>query len=116
MNWQKNKKLAITRDNTPSLTDQAGARDTDINVIVGQFLVHGQVPGAKGQPLYEDFTQLPKDLRGFIEMGRTLKDNQKKLPEKLQGIPLAELVGMTTEKINAILKPPEEKKENKETP
>jgi len=117
MNWQKNKELAITRDTTPSLTDQGAARDTDINVIVGQFLVHGKVPGAKNPPLYGDFTELPKDLRGMIELANSLKTNKDRLPEQLRGIPIAELLALTPAEINAKLAPPkDDDKKKQETP
>jgi len=108
MNWQKNKELAITRDTTPTMTDQAGARDTDINVIVGQFLTTGRVPGTTKEPIYEDFSQLPKDLRGFIEMGRALEEHRKELPAQLRGIPIDRLVGLTKDQIDAILAPKQE--------
>jgi len=117
MNWQKNKALAITRDNTPSLTDQGAARDTDINIIVGQFLVSGKVPGSKNPPLYGDFTELPKDLRGMIEMANSLKRNQANLPEQLRDIPVGHLLTLTPAEINAKLAPPKGDDKNKqETP
>jgi len=106
-NYQTNKARAVTCDYTPTMTDQAGARDTDINVIVGQYLVSGRVPGSKQEPIYEDFSDLPKDLRGFIEMGRSLHTHKARLPEQLRGIPVAELVRLTDEQIGAILAPKE---------
>jgi len=111
-NYRRNKERAITRDSTPTMTDQAGARDTDINIIVGQFLTTGRVPGSAKEPIYEDFSQLPKDLRGFIEMGRALDTHRKELPEQLRGIPVERLVGLTRNEINAILAP--KKEEGKE--
>jgi len=111
MNWEKNKALAITRDTTPSLTDQGAARDTDINIIVGQFLTSGKVPGSAQQPMYGDFSELPRDLRGMINMAASLKLNQERLPEQLRGIPVAELLALTKEQINAKLAPPKADKE-----
>jgi len=113
--WKKNKARAVTWDDTPTLTDQAGANDTDINVIVGQFLVHGQVPGGAKKPIYgEDYTQLPNDLRGFIEMGRTLKEHRDRLPKELQGMPLTELLALTPEQLTAKLTPPQQEAKKEE--
>jgi len=111
MNYQKNKARAVTYDDTPTMTDQAGAKDTDINVIVGQFLVTGKVPGSGKEPVYDDFSKLPRDLRGFIEMGRALEEHKTRLPQQLRAIPVQDLVAMTREQISAILAPKEEKKE-----
>lgn len=104
-NWAKNKALAITRDTTPTLCDQSQARDTDINIIIKMLEQTGTVPGAKGEPMYGDFTQLPKDLRGFIEKGRELKSLQSALPPQLQGKPLEELMSLTPQALKDILTP-----------
>lgn len=110
MIYQKNKIKSRTVNTEPSLTDQAAARDTDINVIVGQFLVHGQVPGTTKQPIPDaDFTQMPTDLRGFIDMGRAMKDHRDKLPAQLKGMELDKLLSLTPEELKTILAPPEDK-------
>lgn len=96
----------------PSLTDQSQAKATDINIIVTQFLRTGQAPqGNPGQ--YADFTELPTDLRGFIEMGRSIAQHKAALPEQLKDVPLEYLVRMTNEQINAMLKPPEKPADEK---
>lgn len=116
MIYQKNKIKAKTFNNQPTLTDQAGARDTDINVIVGQFLIHGQVPGNANTPLEGmDFTAMPTDLRGFIELGRSIDENRARLPPELKGLDTNKLLSLTPEELKTILTPPK-KDEPKEEP
>lgn len=107
--------LGKTSNNEPTLTDQSMAAQTDINIIVTQFLRTGQTPQGK-QMQYGDFTQLPTDLRGFIEMGRSIEENRSKLPEQLREIPVEYLVRMTNEQINGILNPPDKTADTKEEP
>ncbi|WNK12988.1 MAG: internal scaffolding protein [Microvirus sp.] len=115
MNYQKNRIKARTVNHQPTLTDQAGARDTDINVIVKQFLVHGQMPGTTKQPIPDaDFTRLPTDLRGFIDLGRSIQDNKAKLPPSLQGMSTDKLLALTPEELKIILAPPETEKPKEE--
>lgn len=117
MSYEENKRRAVTVDNTPSLTDQSAADDTDLNVIVRQYLTQGTARGNPENATYGDFTQLPTDLRGFIELGRTLQDTIEELPLALRATPLDELVQMTNEQIARILTPAEPVKptEPKET-
>jgi len=56
------------------------ARDTDLNIIVEKFKITGRVPSAQQQPIAGDFTNLPDDLRGFIETAKSIKDCRAKLP------------------------------------
>lgn len=105
--------LGKTSNTEPTLTDQSAAGATDINIIVTQFLRTGQTPQSK-QMQYGDFTQLPEDLRGFIEMGRSIEENRNKLPEALREIPVEHLVRMTNEQINGILAPPEKPADKKD--
>lgn len=104
-NWMTNKIRAMTNTKLPTRTDQAGARETDVNVIVKNFTVHGQLPKGSAEPMYADFTLLPKDLRGFIDMGRGLKDTAAQLPDALKSIPLEQLIGMSDQDLAARLKP-----------
>lgn len=118
MSYRDRKAAAITYTTEPTLTDQAAARDTDINVIVAQFTIHGQVPGQTGQPMYDDFTQLPSDLRGFIERSRELETAKAKLPDALKKLSIDALLGLTTAQLTDILTPkpadkPAEQKEPK---
>jgi len=106
--WKKNKAKAVYRNTDPTLTDQSGARDTDINVIVGQFLKHGQVMGGAKKPMFgQDYSELPRDLRGFIEMGKDLETHRRNLPEQLQGIKTQDLLALTPEQLKNILTPPQ---------
>lgn len=117
MIYQTNKLKAKTVNTKPSLTDQAGARDTDINVIVGQFMIHGQLPGTTKQPIQAaDFTNMPTDLRGFIEMGKAIENHRAKLPAALAGLPTDKLLALTPEQLKTILTPREEKPKTEEKP
>lgn len=97
---------AAYRDKSPTLTDQSQAAETDINVIVKRYGVHGQAPGTTREPMYGDFTGLPTDLRGFIETGRALEEHRERLPEKLRDMPITELLALTPEELTNILTPP----------
>jgi len=108
--YAQNKIKAKTVSKKPTLTDQASARDADINVIVGQFLTHGQVPGTTKQPIVgADFTKMPTDLRGFIDLGKSLEKNKARLPAQLKGMTTDKLLSLTPEELKTILAPPEEK-------
>jgi len=106
MKYQINKWEARTRTTKPTLTDQAGARDTDINIIVGQFLQHGQMPKGK-EPIYGDFSNLPGDLRGFIEQGKRLNGLKNQLPDQLRELSVEALLALTPEELKNKLTPPE---------
>lgn len=113
-NYKANKSDAVYMPEGKGLTDQSQRDHTDMRIIVTQFLRTGQAPQGK-PPIYADFSQLPEDLRGFIEMGRSIKGLSARLPEQLRGIPIPELLAMTTEQINDKLKPAP-KEETKEAP
>lgn len=98
-----------------TMTDQSQAHDTDINVIVKRYGVFGQAPGIDKEPIYGDFSDLPTDLRGFIEMGRTLEDERARLPEPLREMSMEELFALTPEKLTEILTPPATKPAEGET-
>lgn len=103
-NWKANKQDAIYFSTKPTKTDQSQAANTDINIIVTQFLRTGQAPEG-ATPIYADFTQLPEDLRGFIEMGQNKQALIDSLPEQLKGLTYEELFALTPEQITAKLKP-----------
>jgi len=115
MIYQINRIKARTVNNEPSLTDQAGAKDADINVIVGQFLIHGQMPGTTKTPIPgADFTNMPTDLRGFIELGRSIENKKRQLPPQLKGMTTAQLLALTPEELKTILAPPQEEAKKEE--
>lgn len=111
--YKQNKADAVTFNEEPTMTDQSQAAQTDINVIVTQFLRTGAAPVPRTEPHFGDFTQLPEDLRGFIDLGRSIGPLRESLPPQLQGIPLDQLITMSNEQITAILTPPESPKEDK---
>jgi len=105
MSYATNKRNARTRTTAPTLTDQSQARETDINIIVGRYIHTGRAPGAAQQPMHGDFSQLPMDLRGFIESGRELTKHRRKLPKELQKLTVQELISLTPEQLSNILTP-----------
>lgn len=106
-NWRKNKAAAVFNNKEPTLTDQAAAKDTDLNVIVDQFLVHGQAPGAAKDPIYGDFSGMPNNLRDAIETSRKAAYHKSRLPKELQSLSIDELLALTPEDIRKRLTPPE---------
>jgi len=90
--YTTNAKLAEYHDNTPTMTDQSGARDTDINVIVGQFGISGTVPGTQGTAQNLDLTEIPTDLRSMIEKARELNELKNGLPPEYQHLSTEELL------------------------
>lgn len=106
MPYAQNKIRAQYRSNKPSRTDQAAARDTDINRIVGQFLHTGQVPGPRQPPRIGDFSQVPDNLRDMIEQSRSVQRLINDLPPQLRTLPIERLLALTPDEVTTILKPP----------
>jgi len=104
--YEQNKARAVYNNTDPTETDQSQAKDTDINVIVGRFGIGRLAPGTKVPPIYADLTDMPRDLRGFIETARNLDTLREKLPEQLRGQNVDELLALTPEQIHGILFPP----------
>lgn len=103
--YKTNKAKAIFRNEEPSATDQSQANDTDINVIIKRYGITGSAPGAAHEAMYEDFSELPNDLREMIEQSRDMARLRRELPAPLQEMDLHELLSLTPDKINAILQP-----------
>lgn len=115
--WYGLKETTKTYNDLPSLTDQAGAHDTDINVIVKGYLRHGQVPGAKQPPTFgEDYSQLPTDLRGFLELAKSVEAKRQTLPEKIRNWSTDELALLTPSDLAKILAPPPKPAETPKEP
>lgn len=106
MGYYENRKRAQTVNTEPTLTEQSMARDTDINIIVEKFRITGRVPGAQTEPMAGDFSELPDDLRGFIESAKSIKEVRRKLPPQLREMPIEELLALTPDKLTSILTPP----------
>lgn len=104
--YQRNRAKARTKTTQPSLTDQSQARETDINIIVGRMLHSGTAPGAFGQPISGDFTNLPTDLRGFIHTSRKLRLHLAKLPKQLHDLTPEQLLALTPAELKNKLTPP----------
>lgn len=112
---KERRKAAAFRTTTPTMTDQAGAANTDLNIIVTQFLKTGQSP-SKGTPIYGDFTEFPRDLKTAIERAASVNRLRKGLPTQLRELPIEQLLGLTPEKIREILTPPKEEGEQSSKP
>lgn len=106
---------AAYRSKAPSLTDQSGAHDSDINIIVGKYLTTGRVPGAPGEPLAGDWTQIPRSLRDAIHVAKGLEEHRRQLPAKLRNLPINELIALTPDTLTTILTPPANPPAPKET-
>lgn len=104
--YERARNLA-TRDTTTTMTDQAGARETDINVIVQRYGIHGQAPGTDAKPSYEDLSEFPTDLRDLIDTARGIDEHYNKLPEALKHMEFGELMALTPEALTNILSPPQ---------
>lgn len=104
-NYARNKAKSIIHTEGETLTDQSQARETDINVIVSRYGITNQMPGTGAQPIYGDFTQLPKDLREFIDLGRSIEDRRAELPPELREMPIEELLALTPEQLTDKLTP-----------
>jgi len=105
-NYARNKAASRTKTTMPTATDQAAAHDTDRNIIMTRYMVHGQAPGTAVAPRFGDFTRLPTDLRGFLDQARGLAQLRRKLPKELQNMSTDELTRLTPEELKKILTPP----------
>jgi len=102
-----NKLRGRTTNTKPTKTDQSGARDTDLNIIVKRMITTGTVPGASGDPLYGDFSALPRDYRAFIHQARDIEKLRGELPPELANLTVEDLVMMDDKALADYLKPKE---------
>lgn len=110
--WKERRKIGATTNNMPTETDQSSANSTDLNVIIRQFAITGRAPGAPTEPLYGDFTNLPTDLRGYIEESRNIHKIRRNLPEQLRNLPIEQLLTLTPQQLTTILTPPKQETTN----
>lgn len=106
-----NKHRGKTSQHKPTKTDQSGARDTDLNIIVRQLVQGGTIRGTTKEPMYGDFTELAGDLRDLIERARQMEKLRGTLPDALQALSITDLVEMDPAALNHLLKPKEQPKE-----
>ena len=97
---------ARTVNDEPTATDQSAARETDLNIILQRYAQSGTLQSHGKDPMYEDWTEYPEDLRGFIERARTAEKLRASLPQELKGKTLDELVRLTPNELHNILTPP----------
>lgn len=102
--WYPHK--GATRSTKPSLTEQSMANDTDINIIMRAQHITGYAPGSAKPPVYGDFSELPRDLKGFINLGRSLSVLVNRLPPELRGMKRDELLALTPAEIASKLEKP----------
>lgn len=117
MSYKERKAAAIYRPTKPTKTDQSQAKDTDVNLIVKRFTVSGTAPGTSAQPMYGDFSILPKDLREMIEQVRGIEKLRKGLPRNMQNLTLQDIVELDNQALERYLLPtptPGASKETKE--
>lgn len=105
--YMENKAAAVFINTKPTKTDQAGAGETDINVIIRKYGITGIVPSAPQAPMYGDFTNIPHDLAEMMQLARTAEAHRANLPEQLRGMSLEAMLALTPEQLNTILTPPE---------
>lgn len=115
MNYYERARSLATFNTEPTLTDQSGAKETDLNIIVQRFTISGQLPQGSGQPTYGDFSQLPADLRGFIETAEKLDELRSQLPEQLRNMETTALLALTPDQVRTIIGPPDKPDEKPET-
>lgn len=108
MSYYVNRRKARTVNNDPTETDQSQAAETDINVIVRNFMKHGQATGPAEQPMYGDWTDMPTNLRDFIETSRTLARNRNDLPQALRDLPIEQLLSLPVEDLKVLINPPKQ--------
>lgn len=112
MKTLKDRRKAAAFVNTqPTKTDQSAASQTDLNVIVNQFLKTGTT-SSRGNPRYGDFSELPQDLRGMIEQARSVQRLRRGLPDALREKPIEELLTLTPDQLTSILTPPKPETNN----
>lgn len=72
-----------TINNEPTMTQQADAMDTDINLIVKRFTTTGQLPQIQAQAMYEDFTAVT-DYRNALDMVRAADEAFMEIPAAIR--------------------------------
>lgn len=103
---EERRATARTVNNEPTLTDQSGAPDTDLNVILKRYAQSGTIQSHGKEPMYVDWTEYPEDFRGYIHQARELERHRARLPEQLKDKTDAQLLALTPDELQNILTPP----------
>lgn len=113
-----------TYNTEASMTQQADAKDADINVIMAKYQVTGQMPQVLMQPLFGDFTETP-DYRKAVEIIREAEEAFLEIPAKIRaqfGNDPGEFIKFATDPANkqeltklGLTKPPEPKTIHEQT-
>lgn len=113
-NYHRNREIARTINKDPTLTDQAAAAGTDINVIVRQLQISGTMPGAPTPSLGGlDTTEIPDNLADALATIRNIKNLRRQLPPQLEGKSMNELLALTPDQLTTILTPPAKPQDDK---
>ena len=72
-----------TFNDEPSMTQQADAKDCDINVIMARYQQTGQLPQVLQEPLFGDFTN-PMDFREMNEKLREAEEAFLEIPPQIR--------------------------------
>lgn len=105
---------ARTINDDPTETDQSGATETDLNVILQRYAQSGTLQGQAGQPMYYDWTEYPEDFRGYLEMARNADTLKQQLPTQLAHMTEEQLLALTPADILKILTPADTTKPTEE--
>lgn len=97
---------ARTVNNEPTMTDQSGASETDLNVVLKRYAQSGTIQSHGKEPMYYDWTEFPEDFRGYLAAARNAEDLREQLPPGLRNMPDAQLLALTPEQIEQMLTPP----------
>lgn len=103
MGYAENKQRSRTIIVGTTLTDQAGAEATDINVIVRKMQTTGTFPAGAKPPMYVDLSILPDNLRDMLEMSRNVESHREALPPELQHLSTSELIAMEPKSIAGLM-------------
>lgn len=113
---RENKEDAVYQETMPSLADQAGADETNVNIIMKKYAITGSIPGHNKPHIDMDLSLMPSDLRTMLEITREVGKLRDQLPRELKDIPWDKLDSMTNAELAAILTPPAQTPAKKDEP
>ncbi|AXH75814.1 MAG: internal scaffolding protein [Microviridae sp.] len=105
MNAKERSDYYATENKDPSMTDQSGSNDTDINTIVKRYGTYGTMPQSNQQPVYGDVADQPTDLRDRIALIRSIPNIKAGLPKELESLTLEEVLALTPAELTSKLTP-----------